>query len=530
MTVEQGGEIAITEGDEIDLGLSRKWARVNIGAVNPEDRGNLFAWGEIQTRADNKRFASNNYTIEYYYKPSGNFDTRTRLSDDDDAATQILGNKWRMPTQEEINELLFSITTLFPFNYKDNNGLLVIANNGNTLFVPASGYKLGYQWDLDDTKDIICFWTSDVASDDSQASCLMFHIANSTVPYLPFISPNTPMMIERFGGLPVRAVRRADIKIGELQAEVTENSAKLSVSYDLDGIDVSKIQKAGFLYSATGNFKSPETVDSLFCTPNSTGMNLEMTNLSSSSTYKVRPFLIVEKEGNYTADVYSFTTKDEAKPEQWTDLGLSVLWASWNIGAANPGEYGDVFQWGDIEPKDLNINYIYNNYKYYIPNSHKKYEYWENGKTFSLYYHDQYTKYYTSDKLNKLLASDDAAIEYWGDGARTPSYNEMKELVDNCTFEEVTKYGRRGILVKSNINGASIFLCSNEIEGMYLEFWTSELKVEQIDIYLGKGYTTISETLYNYSNAYILKPHWDSGKLSNTHRSTAAAIRAVKDK
>lgn len=314
ITVEQSNEFHPTEGEEIELGLSRKWARVNIGATNPEDRGDLFPWGETATLKPGQKYSGDRYshTMNAFYRPSGTYDKRSRLSDDDDAATQILGNKWRMPTDEEIEELLYQAAQTYPFEYKDNQGLLLRGANGNSIFIPACGYELGYAAPADNVGDVVCFWSNTVAtSDNDQAYVLMSHIANSSLgglPGLPFIQ-GTTLMFYRFGGLPVRAVRRADIKIGELKAETTPNSATLSATIELDGIELSRIQKAGFLYSSTGYFNNPNQIDTLICTPTSAGLRYQMEALSSGTIYKVRPFLIVEKEGNYTAPVQEFSTK-----------------------------------------------------------------------------------------------------------------------------------------------------------------------------------------------------------------------------
>ena len=78
----------------VDLGLSVKWACCNIGANSPEDYGNYYAWGEITTK---EVYSSETYT--YTSSP-------TRLSLSVDAANVNWGGKWRMPTYDEVSELL----------------------------------------------------------------------------------------------------------------------------------------------------------------------------------------------------------------------------------------------------------------------------------------------------------------------------------------------------------------------------------------------------------------------------------------
>ena len=95
------------------------------------------------------------------------------------------------------------------------------------------------------------------------------------------------------------------------------------------------------------------------------------------------------------------------------DLGLSVKWATCNVGAEKPEEYGDYFAWGETAPKS---DYSWSTYKFTT----------DGGSTF--------TKYTGSDKT-VLDAADDAATANWGSAWRMPTIEEMQELLDNCTWE-----------------------------------------------------------------------------------------------
>ena len=102
--------------DYVDLGLSVKWATVNIGADNCYDYGDYFAWGETTGYNSGKRtFEFSTYslckgsssTLTKYCNSSskGTLDSRTVLEAEDDAATVNWGSKWRMPTNDEFDEL-----------------------------------------------------------------------------------------------------------------------------------------------------------------------------------------------------------------------------------------------------------------------------------------------------------------------------------------------------------------------------------------------------------------------------------------
>ena len=127
----------------VDLGLSVKWATCNIGADNPWDYGDYFAWGETETKTE--------YSLDTYFDTNDGGNTfmkyttvtNTILDAVDDAATANWGAAWRMPTIGECDELM-QLEKHWVMNY---NGLGVngytFTGNGNTLFLPAAGSKEG---------------------------------------------------------------------------------------------------------------------------------------------------------------------------------------------------------------------------------------------------------------------------------------------------------------------------------------------------------------------------------------------------
>lgn len=134
-------------------------------------------------------------------------------------------------------------------------------------------------------------------------------------------------------------------------------------------------------------------------------------------------------------------------PGDYVDLGLpsGLLWATRNIGAESPEDYGDYFAWGETQPKSV---YNWSTYRYC------------NGAF------DQLTKYcYNSsygyngftDNLTTLQPSDDAATANWGNGWRTPTMEEWQELRDNTTSIWTTRNGVYGRLLTAS-NGNSLFL------------------------------------------------------------------------
>lgn len=137
--------VEVDQHQYVDLGLSVKWATCNIGAKKPEEYGDYFAWGEVETKssysATNYQWfdASSGQIIEYTTKHSDGINP-TVLSHNDDAATVHWGGMWRMPTKAEQDELtnncIWKWTTL-----NGINGYKVTGKNGNSIFLPAAGCR-----------------------------------------------------------------------------------------------------------------------------------------------------------------------------------------------------------------------------------------------------------------------------------------------------------------------------------------------------------------------------------------------------
>ena len=151
-SVKLSMEIAPIAGLEyVDLGLSVKWASMNIGAKSPYEAGDFYAWGETQPKAsytnETYKFYQYDETARYYkltkygfHSKAGIVDYKYRLDMEDDAARVNWGSEWRMPTAEEMEELVnecqwewVNDTRLQFVGYK------VIGPNGNCIFLPAAG-------------------------------------------------------------------------------------------------------------------------------------------------------------------------------------------------------------------------------------------------------------------------------------------------------------------------------------------------------------------------------------------------------
>ena len=137
------------------------------------------------------------------------------------------------------------------------------------------------------------------------------------------------------------------------------------------------------------------------------------------------------------------TPTDPYNGHEYVDLGLSVKWATCNVGANAPEEYGDYFAWGETTTKSA---YDWSTYK------------WCNGSENTM------TKYCTNsiygivDNKTTLELSDDAARANWGGSWRMPTDAEITELREQCTWTWTSQNGVNGYEVTSKKNGKSIFL------------------------------------------------------------------------
>lgn len=197
-------------------------------------------------------------------------------------------------------------------------------------------------------------------------------------------------------------------------------------------------------------------------------------------------------------DKIVFVTGTTTEPEselnkenghEWVDLGLSVKWATCNVGANSPEDYGDYFAWGETAPKDY---YDWIRYKYF------------DG------YYNSLDKYNTDSSIGLvdndtiLNMDDDAARVNWGGNWRMPTDAEFTELREQCIWTWTTHNGVEGYKVTSNKSGYTnnaIFLpaagyrsdSSLDYAGSYGLYWSSSLITD----------SPRSAWLVNFNSSYV---------------------------
>lgn len=186
--------------EAVDMGLSVKWANMNVGAEKDSGYGTYFAWGETKPK---RYYSWNTYTwskgdTQFLIKYSLN-DRKAQLEPSDDAVRANWGGEWRMPTVDEFEELIDKCT--WEWTTKDGvNGYKVTSKKtGNSIFLPITGFRFYEGIQFRAIRGI--YWTSTVyTANPVKAWCLEFDFENVNV-HFGNLSSN------RFSGRTIRAVK-----------------------------------------------------------------------------------------------------------------------------------------------------------------------------------------------------------------------------------------------------------------------------------------------------------------------------------
>ena len=231
------------------------------------------------------------------------------------------------------------------------------------------------------------------------------------------------------------------INIGVKTSDVTN----ITVSTAVCGGEVianseGEIISRGVCYSTSENPTISDNIKS--DTPASGEYTVELTGLKPNTTYYVKAYADINSKVYY-GELKSFKTSlENVNGHECVDLGLSVKWATCNVGATSPEEYGNYYAWGETEPAPNN-NYTE-----------------DNCSTYGLDESDLQSKGYVYLNVHEeyqLVPQYDAATVNWGATWRMPTYIELNELHTECEWTWTTQNGVKGCKVVGP-NGNSIFL------------------------------------------------------------------------
>ena len=226
--------------------------------------------------------------------------------------------------------------------------------------------------------------------------------------------------------------------------DITEGSAICGGNVTSSDGDFVSVTNRGICWSTTPN---PNFNDNYVEVGNGLGdFTVSLTGLHQGTTYYLRAFGVTAA-GTYYGEEMNITTVGNSGGFDYIDLGLpsGTLWATCNVGATTPEEYGDYFAWGETQPK---AEYEWSTYLYCHGTNTTLTKYCSNA----IYGYNGF-----HDNLTVLQAEDDAATVNWGVDWRTPTSGEWQELYTHTTHVWTMQNGVYGRLFTAS-NGNSIFL------------------------------------------------------------------------
>lgn len=290
-------------------------------------------------------------------------------------------------------------------------------------------------------------------------------------------------------------------------SEITSNTAQCGGEVTNDG--GAEVTECGICWSTSAN---PTIDDNHVAAGTGTGaFTASLEGLEANTTYHARAYATNVAGTAYGQEVEFTTLQGGGSGEhEYVDLGLpsGTLWATCNVGANAPEEYGDYFSWGETQTKST---YNWGTYKYC------------NGD------YNQLTKYCNDasygyngfdDNLTTLLPEDDAATANWGSDWCMPTRVQWEELYQNTTNTWTTQNGVYGLLFTSAY-GTSLFLPSAGLR------WDNELNFVGSESYYWSSSLLFSEYPYEAWCFGFLSDYYYYS-MFNGHRAYGQPVRAVR--
>ena len=434
----------------VDLGLPSglKWATCNVGANTPEESGDYFAWGETSSKSNydwsTYKWCNGSKTTLSKYINNASYgtvvDNKLTLEEVDDVARANWGGNWRMPTDAEWTELVTECTWTWTVQ-NGVDGYLVTGSNGSSIFLPSTGYQTGTNYG-----SISEYWSSSITS---------------SLPYFAEIVSLERTYIYRYGG---------ERRCGRSVRPVTDKGVRVSVnSISLNQNSIVVSEGSTMSLTADVNPWNATQPAVIWSSSNTSVATVDYTGKVTAVSTGSATITATTYDGGKKATCTVTVKSEESEPgtengHEYVDLGLpsGLKWATCNVGASSPEEYGDYFAWGETKPYYISQDPL-------VWKTDKYYEIY--GYGFDLYRWGSgdgddcsaLTKYNTNssygivDNKTVLDLEDDAAKVTWGSSWRMPCDAEWTELRTECTWSWTTKNGVDGDLI-TGPNGNSIFL------------------------------------------------------------------------
>ena len=447
---EPDGEINGYGYVDLELPSGTLWATMNIGANKIEDFGEYYAWGESEPKFGFSWYNYKYYKSGYSERPNS-FPTYNELENIGeeisntkyDAAHVIMGGTWVMPTKAQIDELQDSSYCEWTWI---NNGYCVKSKiNGKSIFLPAAGVK---ESDLDDLN-----------SGYYQSSTLCEGIPNCNY-FLSFYSGNhSTNGSSIYYGRTIRpvicATASSEPNVVSGHPIYNDKSTATVLNCQIKG-KWSSVLNHGICWNTSGN----PTISDNYKVEGHRGVpsyNVVINGLEEGKTYYIRAYATNNVGTSYGEEIMyihgnnNILVDGQQNGHDYVDLGLpsGTKWATMNIGASTPEDYGNYYAWGETETKE---EYGWNTYKYFFDNNGNYVPYddkWcvESGELKDIGCNIAGTQY-------------DVAHMKWGDSWKIPTSAQMDELQNREYCEWIWTFlnGVKGYIITSKLNGKSMFL------------------------------------------------------------------------
>lgn len=480
----------------IDLGLpsGTKWLCTNLYANEPHASGGFYQWGN--------KYQENSYDNTYSLPPLG---SGTIQGTTYDAATSNLGESYVTPTQQQFEELLAVCNVSekkSPWDFLTSEGIYLKAPNGANLYLPFAGYKdgtkvtskgHGHYMLADYTNSnwikypILHLYGTPLSSYSSEAGYYGYSVRPVSCQNVTRLALSAQTLtlglgksetIEITSGSGNYVFERSDDSVIDVRLSgntLLVKGLKLGTAtitvYDRgtgqsEKVEVTVTNEASSLALSTQTLTLTPGKSEIVDVTSGSGSYAAVSNATNVATVTVEGSKLIIKavaKGTATITVKDNQTQERAKievtvkasevitPGTAIDLGLpsGTLWASCNVGATKPEDFGNYYAWGETEEKD--------------------YYYWDS------YMCDDAECGTTKDPIytwngNKLFADIagskyDVATAKWGASWHMPSSAQMDELLNECIWTwcdgDKTKYNGtnvKGYIISSKVNSNKIFL------------------------------------------------------------------------
>lgn len=326
--------------DPVDLGFA-KWSMYNFGATTESETGLLVGWGDE---------TGTNHSMKLKYFPGENYSKSINETPYDIVCTRW-GSEWRLPTTEDIQMLKDSCTWTYEVKNEVPGWRLTSKKAGYTnqsIFLPFTGYRKG-----EDTISIATaarglYWTG-IIGDDTQKAKAMLLTGTDT---------DTLTVVDslRYMGFAIRPVYGKIVhplqftSVTETVSERQPNSVQIVAKVIGDMTNVNKIYICFDYKNHALNPLSPDAANKreVAVEENKTTFEFNISGLDANTQYKGIVFL--SHDNSYVfSDTIFFQTSSKFPVAEAVNLGLSVDWASWNMGESTPSGNTHRYGWGDSD-------------------------------------------------------------------------------------------------------------------------------------------------------------------------------------